>query len=121
MIVLKVPDAASLQVALERLTEFLKEAGISQEQVFDGKLVACELLGNVLQHTQNGTVLQGEIREEFIELKIFSSEPFEVPKKIVCSDVSCEHGRGLFLVNELCEGQIFSESDGIRVRIRREK
>lgn len=121
MIVLKVPDAASLQGALERLKDFLIGNGISQECVFDSKLVACELLGNVLRHTDREAQLRGKIVGEFIELKVFSSEAFELPKEIVCSDVSCEHGRGLFLVQELCEGRIVSEPDGIVVKIRIER
>ena len=121
MIVFKVKDSSMLQEVLEELTKFLIHEGISNERVFDSKLVACELLGNVLRHTESETGLYGEIKDGHIELKVFSSMPFETPKKIVCSDVFSEHGRGLFLVNELCEGQIFSEMDGIRVRLKIEK
>ncbi len=121
MIIFKVPDLTALQTALEELTNFLTESGISGERVFDSKLVACELLENVLRHTDSQTELQGEIKDGHIELKIFSNVPFETPKKIVCSDVFCEHGRGLFLVNELCEGQIASEIDGIRVKLKIQK
>lgn len=121
MIVFKVKDPAALQVGLEELTKFLFDKGVSNERVFDSKLVACELLGNVLRHTESETGLRGEIKDGHIELKIFSSTPFETPQRIVCSDIFSEHGRGLFLVNELCEGQIFCEADGIRVKIKIEK
>ena len=121
MIVFKVKDPAALQEGLETLAQFLFQAGVSNEQIFNSKLVACELLGNVLRHTESETGLRGEIKEGHIELKIFSNTPFETPKRIICSDVFSEHGRGLFLVNELCEGQIFCENDGIRVKIRIEK
>lgn len=121
MLVFKVTNSAMLQAALEELTSFLDEMGIDGERIFDSKLVACELLGNVLRHTDSETELRGEVKDGHIELKITSNSPFKAPKKIVCSDVFCECGRGLFLVNELCEGQIFSETDGIRVRLRMEK
>lgn len=120
MLVFKVTNSTTLQAALEELTSFLDEMGIDGELIFDSKLVACELLGNVLRHTDSETELRGEIKDGHIELKITSDRPF-TPKKIVCSDAYCEHGRGLFLVSELCDGQIFSESDGIRVRLRMEK
>ncbi len=121
MIVFKVENPAALSEALQQLTEFLTQAGISGERIFDSKLVACELMQNVLRHTESTTELRGEIKDGHIELKIFSSVPFEPPKKIYCSDVLSEHGRGLFLVNELCEGQIFSEADGIRVKLKMQK
>ena len=95
--------------------------GVSDERAFDSKLVACELLANELKHAESETELFSEIKDGHIELKIFSRKPFKTPKNIVCSDMFAESGRGLFLVNELCEGQIFSETDGIRVRIRIEK
>lgn len=121
MLVFKVTNSMTLQAALEELTSFLDEMGIDGERIFDSKLVACELLGNVLRHTDGETELRGEVKDGNIELKITSDFPFELPGKIVCSEAFCEHGRGLFLVNELCEGQVFSESDGIRVRLRMEK
>ena len=118
MIVFKVKDPTALQEALEGLTKFLAEEGISQEKVFDSKLVACELLGNVLRHSQHETGLRGEIKDGHIELKIISKTTFQLPEKIRCSEIFSEHGRGLFLVNELSEGQVFSETDGIRVRLK---
>lgn len=121
MLVFKVTNSKTLQAALEELTSFLGRMGIDGERIFDSKLVACELLGNVLRHTDSETELRGDVKDGHIELKIMSDSPFEAPQKIVCSDAFCEHGRGLFLVNELCEGQIFSDSDGIRVRLRMEK
>ena len=121
MIVFKVADSAALQVALEKLTAFLLEAGVSSERVFDSKLVACELVTNELRHGKNGTDFSSEIKDGHVQIKIISKNGFKLPDKIVCSDVFSEHGRGLFLVNELCEGNIFEETDGICVKIRIEK
>ena len=121
MIVFKVKGPADLQEALEGLTKFLLENGVSGERIFDSKLVACELLANELKHAESETELFSELKDGHIEMKIISQKAFAVPKRIVCSDVFAESGRGLFLVNELCEGQIFSEIDGIRVKIKIEK
>ena len=117
----KVKDYAALQSALDELSQFLAMRDISKEQIFDSKLVACELLGNALKYAQGETALEGAIRDGFIELKILSESFFALPKKIVCADLFSEHGRGLFLVNQICEEQIAAEEDGIRVRIRIEK
>lgn len=117
----KVKDRVDLQAALEELCAYLLEAGVPGERVFDGKLAACELLANVLKHTNDETGLRCELTDGHIELKILSESFFKLPERITCSDLLAESGRGLYLVNELSEGQIFSENDGIRVRIRIEK
>ena len=121
MVVIKIKSNAALQAALAELTNFLMCAGICEEQIFDSKLVACELLGNVLRHTDEETGLQSEIKDGYIQLKILSRTFFPLPEKIRCSGLFAEHGRGLFLVNELSEGKIFSEEDGIRVLLRIKK
>lgn len=113
----KVKNYAELQDALEGLTVFLTERQVSSDALFASKLVACELLGNVLKHAKEETAVRCILEEGFVELKIFSSKAFRLPETVVCSDTRSENGRGLFLVNEICQGQVFSETDGIRVRI----
>ena len=115
---LKVENYAAMQTALDELCTFLIENGISQDLVFDSKLIACELLGNVLKYTEGESGLYGEIKDGFIGLKISSNSYFALPEKIVCSDILSEHGRGLFLVNKLSGGRIVSEEDGIFVKIK---
>ena len=113
-----VKDYASLQTALEGLCQFLTERKVGQEQTFDCKLVACELLGNVLKYTNGDTGLCVEIADGFVCMKAKSNTFFELPEHIVCSGLYAESGRGLFLVNTLCEGQIFAEKDGIVAKLK---
>lgn len=115
--IVKVKDYEMLQTALAELCLFLSSKDIPEDRIFDCKLVACELLGNVLKHTDGETGLKSCIQEGFIELKVLSDSFFALPERMECSDVFAESGRGLFLVSKLCSGQIFAEEDGIRVRI----
>lgn len=117
----KVKNYATLQEALEGLCDFLVSQNVGQESIFDSKLVACELLGNVLKYAKGEAGLRGEIKEDFIELKVLSESFFALPDKIECSGLFAESGRGLFLVNTLCEEQVFAEKDGILARIRIKK
>ena len=117
----KVKNYATLQTALDRLCEFLSEQNVHADSVFDSKLVACELLGNVLKYTDGEAGLHSEVKEDVIELKVLSDTFFALPEKIVCSELFAESGRGLFLVNTLCEGQVLTEKDGILARIRIKK
>ena len=114
----KVKNYATMQTALNELCAFLQENGIPQDVIFDSKLIACELLGNVLKYTDGESGVHSEIKDGYIGLKILSERYFALPEKIVCSDVLSEHGRGLFLVNELCGGEIVSSEDGITVFVK---
>jgi anti-sigma regulatory factor (Ser/Thr protein kinase) len=117
----KVKNYATMQTALDELCTFLTASGIPQELVFDSKLIACELLGNVLKYTDGESGLHSEIKDGYIRLKILSERHFTLPEEIVCSDVLRENGRGLFLVNKLCDGRIASDEEGIKVLLKIEK
>ena len=114
---IEVKNQAVLQQALDELCAFLLASNISSDLIFDSKLVACELLSNVLLHANGNAKLKGEIKNGFIELKVFSPVTFVFPQKRSCPEALAEHGRGLFLVDSVCGQRVYSEQDGIRVLI----
>jgi anti-sigma regulatory factor (Ser/Thr protein kinase) len=116
--IFEVKDYTSLQTALDGLCQFLTKWKVAEEKVFDCKLVACELVGNVLKYTDGKAGLQVSIADGIVSLKALSECFFELPENIVCSGLYAESGRGLFLVNSLCEGQISAETDGIVAKIK---
>ena len=116
--IFEVKNYTTLQEAIESLCAFLKEQNVHEDSIFDCKLVAYELLGNVLKHADGKAKLQGQIVDGFVELKIYSKNPFVLPTQKPCPDVTAEHGRGLFLVNTVCEERMFTEADGLRVQIK---
>ncbi len=117
----EVKDKEMLREAMKELCAFLDEHGVPSDRVFDSRLVACELLGNVLRHADGMARLYSDIKDGFVELKIISENLFRVPDSPLCSDVFSEHGRGLYLVKQVCKEEIFSEKEGVRVRIRIEE
>lgn len=116
--IVAVKNYDTMQTALETLCSFLRANGASSDCIFDCKLVACELLGNVLRHADGNAKLQGEIKDGFLELKIVTTVVFPIAEKNICAEVMSEHGRGLFLVREVCKHRIFNETDGVRVCIK---
>lgn len=114
----KVTDYTTLQAALEELCRELDGQKVDQETIFDCKLVACELLGNVLKHGDGQAELHGEIQDGAVVLKVLSKTIFALPDKITCSATLAENGRGLFLVNTICEEQVFTEANGIVAKIK---
>ena len=116
--VFQVKDLNTLQTALDGLCRFLAEWKVDQEKAFDCKLVACELVGNVLKYANGKAGLRVEVLDGFACLKALSDNFFGLPEKIECSGLYAESGRGLFLVNTLCEGEITAEPDGIVAKIK---
>ena len=101
--VYQVNDLASLHTALNSLCRFLENQSVPGERIFDSKLVASELLGNVLKHSNGEAKLTAEICDGFIQLRIYSSVTYVPPKQSKQADVYAENGRGLFLVDSVCE------------------
>ena len=114
--IFEVKNCDTLQEALKAFCEFLQAQNVPPESVFDSRLVACELLSNVLRHTDGEAKLIGDIKDGGIDLKILSDFAFFPKGDCSCADVYSEHGRGLYLVQSVCKEHIFIEEDGIRVR-----
>ena len=114
----QVNDVQSLQLAVEKLCTFLERQGVSSECIFDSRLVAKELLGNVLRHGDGNAELYYTLEDGHIHIVVRSKAAFTPPKQSVCADVYAEHGRGLFLVDSVCVERITTEDGGIAVRIK---
>ena len=118
--VFEVENYDTLRRAVDALVAFLCAEKVSEERIFDSKLVVSELLGNVLQHADGKARLRFKIQDGCVEMHIECQKNY-VPKDFtnpVCSDVFSEHGRGLFIVKKFSEECIFSDTDGIKVRIK---
>ncbi len=109
----------TMQTAISTFCRFLIERGLPPERIFDSKLVASELLSNVLKHSNGVARLKGEINEDFIEISVWSSTAFVPPKVSHCSDIYAENGRGLFLIDHICEKRTTKNGEIIvQIRIR---
>ena len=105
-----------VQAELAAFCRFLTEQNVSQSGVFDCRLVASELVGNVFKHGNGGAILQAVCNGGCVELTVRSQNPFMPQNTPSCPSVWEEHGRGLFLVNSVCEK--WCEVDGgVKVRI----
>lgn len=106
--IFKIENYLALREAAEQFTAFLIEKKVDEERAFDCKLIVYELIGNVLKHSGGNATLYGEVEDGLIRLKIGAERPFCPPNTAVCADVLSESGRGLFLVQKLCEEQAFT-------------
>lgn len=116
--ILKIENYPSMHEAIENLCRFLQENCVSEESVFHSKLVASELLGNVLTHSGGFAFLHSEIRDGFVEITVNSSVQYTPPVKSVCADLYAEHGRGLFLIDAVAVERTTTGSGDILVKIK---
>ncbi len=116
--VFEVNNLSSMHEAIYGLCRYLQEQGVSSDLIFDSKLVASELLGNVLRHTQGGAKVKGEIKDGYFHLSVCSDVPYLPPIVSKNADVYAEHGRGLFLVDSVCVERTTLEEGAILVKLK---
>lgn len=113
----RIDNYQNMEAALKELEDFLVNMGLSDESVFNSKLVASELIANVFQHSSGTAQLFGEVAEDFITIKVCSSEPYSPPDKSDCAGVFEESGRGLYIIDSISEKRCLSPDGGICVTV----
>ena len=108
----------TLRRAVDELCDFLFAQNVRADSVFDSRLVAYEMLGNVIKHADGNAKLDFGVTPEFVELKIVTAEIFFPVKRENCSDVYAESGRGIYLVDRMAE-RFLTDDGGILIRIKR--
>ena len=116
--IFEIENYLALREAMEEFCKFLLAEDVDKERVFDSKLAVYELIGNVLKHSGGSASLHGEVENGLVRLKIVASKPFCPPAQTTCVDVFSEHGRGLFLVDKLCEERIFTPQGELIITIK---
>ena len=117
----EIENYQTLRHAIENLCAFLSQEKVPVGSIFDSKLVVYELLGNVLQHSGGSAKLQSEVANGYVELTIWAEKVFFPPPKTelrVCVDTYSEHGRGLFLVDSVCEERFMAEDGALVLKIK---
>lgn len=114
----EIDDFNGLKGALRETCDRLQAEAVPEETVFVSKLVANELLSNVLQHDGGRAYFIAALEGDEIRLCVRGSNGYRPPERSALSGAFEERGRGLFLVDAFCERRDWSDRDGIRVYIR---
>lgn len=114
----EVDNYKALREAIARMCDALKRDSVSEDAVFNCRLIANELLVNALQYGGGSAVFSARRDGNRLRISVRSARGFCPPAVTVCSDVESERGRGLFLVDALSETRIYNEHEGICVVIR---
>lgn len=113
----EVKDLQMLRAALDCFCDFLERSDIAEESIFDSRLVLSELASNVLKHSCEKAVIEGDIVNGKIEVEVTSPSKFVPPEKTTLPEITSEHGRGLYLVDKVGEKRFITPAGGIRVVI----
>lgn len=113
-----IENFTSLKREVDRMCRALAEGIVPEGAVFNSKLVASELLANVLLHGSGKAEFSYAREGGEIRIRVFEENGVRPPDNSVCSNTDAESGRGLFLVDALSERRTFSEEEGVSVVIR---
>ncbi len=116
---LEINDYESLHAEMKRLCCFLAENHASETAVFNGRLAVTELVGNVLKHAKATATVKVETEDACIAVYVYSSKPFIPPLKSRCSNVDSEHGRGLYLVDSVCQSRSVTPDGAIKIILKK--
>ncbi|MCD8307177.1 MAG: ATP-binding protein [Clostridia bacterium] len=119
MITFKVGNMESMSAQLKAFSRILRESGINEDDVFSCRLVACELLSNVILHGGETASFESELKPDVIEITVTADCQNDVQSYHALPDAMAEHGRGLYIVNIVSEGGIQKSGSSFKVSIRR--
>lgn len=120
MMYFEIDDFQMLREALHEFEKRLSSEHILEDTIFLGKLVADELLSNVLQHGGGRAYFTASLEKDELVLSVRSDIAFRPPEKSTLADEFAESGRGLYLVDCLCSRREYSETEGIKVFLKLE-
>ncbi len=119
MITFKVGNMEAMSAQLKAFSRILRESGINEDDVFSCRLVACELLSNVILHGGETASFESELKPDVIEMTVTADCQQDVQAYHSLPDPMDEHGRGLYIVGVVSEGGIQKSGTTFKVCIRR--
>lgn len=118
MITFEVDNLINMNSALQDFLDFLKSENVAEDDVFDSRLVSCELITNVVRHCGEIAVFKGGIRGDRIVIAVSSERSGGVDLNPRLPDVFAESGRGLYIINAICKGEVKVVGNEIQVNIK---
>jgi len=100
----KISSINNIRDVLDDLQNFIKKNTSDEDCIFNGRLIACELITNVLLHSKCQAYLEADFIDNKLKITVereseckFAAEFKGIP------DCNSPCGRGLFIINSLCE------------------
>lgn len=102
MVSFKVDNLKNMNAELKVFLDFLRAEGVCDDDIFASRLVACELITNVIRHGGDEACFTGCLQEGSIEITVTAESLRGLNLNRPIPDIFCENGRGLYIVNCIC-------------------
>lgn len=120
MITFKVESLKNMNAQLKAFLDFLRSVGVPEDDVFYCRLVACELIANVLRHGGEAADFAGELFADKISISVTAESQKNLNLKPSLPEAFAESGRGLYIINAVSiNGINRGESGELKVYIKR--
>ena len=114
----KVDNLKQMNTRLKAFAEYLRGQGVNEDAVFASRLVSCELITNVIRHGGDEAEFCGSIENDCIRITVSAESLKGVGTKTPPPDPFAEGGRGLYIINSLCYGEMENCDGEIRVLVK---
>ncbi len=115
MFTFRVDDLSKMNEKLRAFAEFLRSENIADNDVFFCRLVSCELISNVIRHGGEAAEFNGGIGDGKVVITVVASSFDGVSLTSELPDVLAENGRGMYIVRNICSGEVEKLNGGVRV------
>ncbi|MCD7729825.1 MAG: ATP-binding protein [Clostridia bacterium] len=118
MITFSVDNLKDMNDRLKVFSDFLRQSDVGEDDIFDSRLVSCELITNVLIHCGERADFCGKISGGNIVITVSSPHTGNTPPPQGIPDVFAERGRGLYIVKTVSDGNVFFREGAVEVYLR---
>lgn len=117
-IIFKVDNLKNMNAELNGFIDYLKQLDVSPDDIFDSRLVSCELITNVIKHSNGVAVFEGGVSGGFIKITVSGGDVKYLNLSPELPDVFAESGRGLYIIKSICSGDILTDGKSVSVKIK---
>ena len=118
MMTFKVDNLKDMHSSLQEFVAYLRGYGITEDDAFFSRLVGCELVTNVIRHCGAIASFCVGVEGDAIVITVSSDAAKSFRLCPDMPDVLAESGRGLYIVNAVCRGDISFGDDGVTAKIK---
>lgn len=115
MMEFEINSLAAMKQSIARLSAMLGAEGASEDLLFHSRLAVSELIVNALRYGGGKAYVRAERGEKELRISVRGEVKFRPPDRTECPPEESERGRGLYLVDALCDRREYSEKDGVRI------
>ncbi len=117
MMTFKVKNLKDINPSLNKFVQYMQSLGLCEDDVFYGRLVGCELLTNVVRHCGVEAGFCASLKDGQMVISVSSGSDKRYKLCPDLPDALSESGRGLYIVNCVCNGEVAFSGDKVVAKL----